>query len=296
MQSLPGTNQRHSPESGNSCFLFSTRRRAFFLQTGAEQWNTLQLWGWIFRPSENQLGDLRYFDSLQLVPTNPKEVQMMKYKALTGLLILLPIASLIAVANPKSERESDMVSDVLVEYNQFNAPDSMIFMALLDRFRVYRDSLTERELENVVFSAMNLSWDPEAQAWITVQPDRIRHSREEIRDFIKLMMSTSQDSFDSQIERQRQLFCQREKLTSLNDKLTAMEKWQSAKSQDQELYFDYVMGQIDKQTQADLLAWLGRLKTGFTAREYRIRKTWAGHEDKIDERFNSICAAIGDAQ
>lgn len=198
-----------------------------------------------------------------------------------------------ADADTDAARLMDPSKHVRMVYDRFNSPDSKIFAVLLTIIQTKTETSTEEKLDSWVWGEMNKTYSPELGAWVTPQLKTLRHSREEIREFVDLLLEVTDRSFETELNLRRELFCPVGKFATMEKRFAALERHYINKQVDDEYYLNYTMERISEQSRADLRAWLSRLKVGFRERVSNHRTLWAGRESLLDVAFSNFCEVFG---
>ena len=179
---------------------------------------------------------------------------------------------------------------VLIQYNRYNAPDSMIFDGLLARIYWFDETtFFGQGFEDWVYQEMNTTYSNQSGAWFMPRMESRRYTQTEIEEIADLLMETAQSWFETTINAQRDAFCGSETLPTMNQKLTVLENSIIEADANAEFFLNHTMEQLNQQSRADLRAWINRMKQGFTSTRYNPRTMWAEHEDMLDAKLISLC-------
>jgi hypothetical protein len=208
-------------------------------------------------------------------------------------LLLVPSVTVIAEDENGETEVFDPSKHVRIKYNKFNTPDAVIFDVLLDEVLTNAESRTEKQLESWVFSQMNATYNSTIDAWVTSNPETVRHSRDEISSFTDLLVDVANKSFKTSEKSQKKLFCPNHKSLSFEKKLAALEQRNIDKIVDAEFFYDQTIEALDDVGRADLRAWIARIKQGYGATEYNYKTLWAGRDTELESQFSNYCESVG---
>ena len=186
----------------------------------------------------------------------------------------------------------DPSQHVRIKYDRFNTPDSMVFEAMLALIQLRLNDKGDMELEDWVVTEMNLTNIGDTDVWLTSQVETRRHSREDIREFVDLLLDVADKSQATSLKTSQKIFCPSQKFSNMEQRFVALERWNIDSSVNAVFYLNYTMERISEQASADLTAWISRFKQGYTRTKYDFRTLWAGRESELDAKFARMCEAI----
>jgi hypothetical protein len=188
----------------------------------------------------------------------------------------------------------DPSKHIHIVYNKHHTPDSMVFTSLLASIQSFDETtFFGKDLEDWVYQEMNTTYSMKLEAWFMPRVESRRHSREDIQELADLLLDVTNKWYDTTVNAQQDAFCHSEKFSSMEQKLTALERRVIEVDVEADFYLNYTMEQISEQSRADLRAWISRWKQGFSGTRYNTRTMWAEHESMLDANFVAMCEAAG---
>ena len=208
--------------------------------------------------------------------------------------VCLIVALLLSVPVWAQESSIQNIDEhIRLEYHGANTPDSMVFRLMLWRIDDKAKQRSKQEIEDWIFTEMNIFFDAERETWILNEATN-RHSREEIKDIIPILLTVAKESASTRLETRRELLCPEAGFANHEAMFRALERKNSLTRAGEESIMRYTYDAIGEKLSQSLREWINRSKSGYSNKKYNTRSLWAGNEAGLKAKLEGFCAATQD--